>query len=235
MAAFLASLVECVEAMTIVLAVGTTRGWRSAAFGAMGGAGALALLVILLGPALSRIPLPSVQIFIGALLVLFGARWLRKAVLRAAGVLALRDEDAVYASEIALLASQPRDNAKPLDGIAIAATFKAVVLEGVEVVFIIMATGTGGKLLPASIGAAVAATVVLALGFVLREPLARVPENSLKFAVGVILCAFGIFWIGEGLAFPWPGGDVALLGLAAGILVAAVVAVRMIRSRDHRA
>jgi uncharacterized membrane protein len=231
MAAFLASLVECVEAMTIVLAVGTTRGWRSAAFGAIGGASVLALLVLMLGPALTRIPLANIQIVIGALLVLFGTRWLRKAVLRASGALALRDEDAVYANEIALMESQPRDEANRVDGIAIATTLKAVVLEGIEVVFIIMATGAGGKLLPASIGAAVAAAAVIGLGFVLREPLTRVPENSLKFAVGVLLSAFGIFWIGEGLGFQWPGGDFALLGLAVGILVIAAVAVRTIRSR----
>jgi len=234
MAAFLASFVECVEAMTIVLAVGATRGWRSAALGAIGGASALGVLLLILGPAVTRIRLASVQLFIGALLLLFGARWLRKAVLRAAGVLSLRDEDAVYAKEIALLTSQPRDKATRVDGIAIATTFKAVVLEGIEVVFIIMATGAGGKLLPATVGAAVAAVAVIGLGFVLREPLTRVPENSLKFAVGVLLSAFGIFWIGEGLAFRWPGGDLAVLGLAAGILVIAAVAVRTIRRRADR-
>jgi Ca2+/H+ antiporter, TMEM165/GDT1 family len=224
LAAFLASLVECVEALTIVLAVGTTRGWRPALSGAGAGALVLTTLTLVAGPALQRIPLTALQLVIGVLLLLFGGSWLRKAILRAAGVIRLHDEAAIYVQETAELA---RDRGG--DGIALLATFKAVVLEGLEVIFIVIAMGAQGFLAPAAAGAVLAGLVVIVAGFAVRRPLARVPENTLKFAVGVLLSAFGVFWIGEGLGYSWPGQDLALLVLAASVAALALLAVAFIR------
>jgi uncharacterized membrane protein len=224
LAAFLASLVECVEALTIVLAVGTTRGWKPALTGAGAGALVLTVLTLVAGPALQRIPLESLQLVIGVLLLLFGVSWLRKAILRASGVIGLHDEAAIYAQEKAVLA---RDRGG--DRVALLTAFKAVVLEGLEVIFIVIAMGAHGLLAPAAIGAVLAASLVTLAGFALHRPLARVPENSLKFAVGVLLSAFGVFWFGEGLGYSWPGRDLALLGLIGGIAVLALVAVALVR------
>ncbi|MEA2975216.1 MAG: hypothetical protein QOF19_736, partial [Alphaproteobacteria bacterium] len=199
-AAFLSSLVEAVEALTIVLAVATVRGWKPAGLGALAGLVLLALIVLLLGPLLDRIPLYVLQLVIGILLLLFGMRWLRKAILRAAGVIPLHDETTAFANETAELRDQARRQEARLDWLAGLASFKAVVLEGLEVVFIVIAVGAGrGLLLPASLGALAACLLVIAIGFAVHRPLARVPENTLKFAVGVMLSAFGIFWTGEGL------------------------------------
>jgi len=229
-AAFLASLVECVEALTIVLAVGTTRGWRSSLLGAGASAIFLALLVVIFGPALGRIPITTLQLIVGILLLLFGIRWLRKAILRAAGVISIHDEAKIYEQETALMrnAGQP---ARTFDAVAFIACFKAVSLEGLEVSFTVLAIGAGGSLLVASIGALLAALVVILLGLALHRPLARVPENTLKFIVGIMLTAFGIFWIGEGLRYPWPGEDLALLAMIALLLVFSAVAVRLARAR----
>ncbi|MEP6689728.1 MAG: hypothetical protein ABJD07_01160 [Gemmatimonadaceae bacterium] len=225
-AAFLASLVEFVEALTIVLAVGTTRGWRSALVGSAAGALLLALLVIAFGPVLQRVPIATLQLVVGVLLLLFGMRWLRKAILRSAGVIGLHDETAIFAKETALLEREPRAAwYVGLDGIAVAASFKAVVLEGLEVIFIVIAVGARGMLVPASLGAAAAGALVIAVGVALRRPLARVPENTLKFAVGVLLSAFGVFWIGEGLGWSWPGEDLALLALIPAFLAVSLAAV----------
>ena len=235
-AAFLASLVEFVEALTIVLAVGTIRGWRSSLVGAVAGVLFLSLLVILFGPALQHVPLTTLQLLVGILLLLFGMRWLRKAILRAAGIVGLHDETAIYAKETALLASEnpsPATARSRLDAVAVATSFKAVSLEGLEVIFIVIATGVGGMLVPASLGAAAAGVLVVIVGVVVRRPLARVPENTLKFAVGVLLSAFGVFWIGEGLRFPWLGEDLALLGLIAGFLAVSAVAVRFAKRRSE--
>lgn len=231
LAAFLASLVEFVEALTIVLAVGTTRGWRPALLGAALGAILLALLVIVFGPALQRIPLTTLQLVVGVLLLLFGMRWLRKAILRAAGVIGMHDEAAIYVRETTALsrdetaAGTTRVAPQRLDYVATLASFKAVTLEGLEVIFIVIATGAGGMLMAASLGAAAAGVIVILVGIALRRPLARVPENTLKFAVGVLLSAFGVFWIGEGLRFAWPGEDLALLGLVLGFLLISALAV----------
>lgn len=235
LAAFLASLVEFVEALTIVLAVGTVRGWRSSLTGTIAGVGFLALLVAIFGPALQRIPLTTLQLVVGILLLLFGMRWLRKAILRAAGVIDLRDESAIYANETALLASEgPAPARTRLDAVAVATSFKAVCLEGLEVIFIVIATGIGGMLVPAIIGAAAAGALVVIIGLIVRKPLARVPENTLKFTVGVLLSAFGVFWIGEGLHFPWLGEDLALVGLIAGFLAASALAVRLAKRGVER-
>jgi Ca2+/H+ antiporter, TMEM165/GDT1 family len=234
LAAFLASLVEFVEALTIVLAVGTIRGWRSSLIGTVAGVAFLALLVILFGPALQHIPLATLRLIVGILLLLFGMRWLRKAILRAAGVIGLHDETAIYAEETALLAREdppPATARTRLDAVAVATSFKAVSLEGLEVIFIVIATGVGGMLVPATLGAVAAGLLVVIIALAVRGPLARVPENMLKFAVGILLSAFGVFWIGEGLHFPWLGEDLALLGLIAGFLAISGIAVTLAKRR----
>ena len=228
-AAFLASLVEAVEAVTIVLAVATVRGWRSAGTGAVAGLGVLALLVLTGGPLLEQVPLRGLQLVIGILLLLFGMRWLRKAILRAAGVIALRDEQAVFERTSAQLRDQGHGTVR-VNWLAALASFKGVLLEGLEVVFIVLAVGAGHQLLGAAIvGAVAACTLVVAIGLAVRRPLARVPENTLKFAVGIVLSAFGVFWTGEGLGVPWPGGDLAIPGIAALFLLVAVLVVRRFR------
>jgi uncharacterized membrane protein len=225
-AAFLASLVEFVEALTVVLAVGTVRGWRGALTGSGGALTVLLLIVIVLGPALTRIPLHVVQLAVGTLLLLFGMRWLRKAVLRSAGVIALHDEAAAYAKETETL-RQARKADRGWDTVAITTAFKITMLEGLEVVFIVIAIGAGGVglLIPASAGALAALIVVVALGIVVHKPLSSIPENTLKFAVGVLLTAFGTFWVGEGVGVGWPGQDWSILALIGGFLVVALVAV----------
>jgi len=229
-AAFLSSLVEVVEAFTIVLAVATVRGWRPAALGARAGLALLALIVIVFGPLLGFVPLWLLQLTIGILLLLFGIRWLRKAILRGAGVIALHDEETAFAAETAELREQARRQAARLDWLAGLASFKAVVLEGLEVVFIVIAVGAGrGLVVPASLGALAACALVLVIGLFVHKPLARVPENTLKFAVGVMLTAFGVFWVGEGLGVPWPGEDLAIPAIAVLFLLAALAAVRALR------
>lgn len=229
-AAFLASLVEVVEAFTIVLAVGTLRGWRPAALGTLGALGVLGLLILALGPVLDRVPLHLLQLGIGVLLLLFGMGWLRKAVLRSAGVIALHDEEAIFAAEAKILAGTAPPKDRALDWIAGLAAFKAVLLEGLEVVFIVIAVGAGrGLLWPASLGALAACVAVLAVGVVVHRPLTRVPENTLKFGVGVMLSAFGVFWVGEGLGVEWPGQDLALLVFAVLFLATGVATARVSR------
>jgi uncharacterized membrane protein len=231
-AAFLASLVEFVEALTIVLAVGAVRGWR----GALTGSGAalllLLLIVAILGPVLTRIPVNVVQLLVGMLLLLFGMRWLRKAVLRSAGIIPLHDEEAAYEEETQSLRQFGR-SAIGWDKVAIATSFKITMLEGLEVVFIVIAVGAGGVglLVPASIGALAALACVVLLGILVHKPLTAIPENTLKFCVGVLLSAFGAFWVGEGTGLNWPGEDWSLLILIAGFLIVALFSVRICRSR----
>ena len=229
-AAFLSSLVEAVEALTIVLAVGTVRGWRPAGLGAVAGLALLALIVLALGPLLDRVPLNLLQLAIGVLLLLFGMRWLRKAILRAAGVIPLHDEAIAYATETAQLREQASLDSARLDWLAALASFKAVMLEGLEVVFIVIAVGAGrGLIIPASVGAIAACLLVAAIGFAIHRPLARVPENMLKFVVGVMLSAFGVFWIGEGFGVDWPGEDIAIIVFAALFFVVALGTVALTR------
>ena len=228
--AFVSSLVEAVEALTIVLAVASVRGWRPAATGALAGLALLVVIVLALGPLLGRVPMHVFQLLIGVLLLLFGMRWLRKAILRAAGVIALHDEAFAFATETEALRDLAHRNEARLDWLAGLASFKAVVLEGLEVVFIVIAIGAGRGLLgAASLGALAACLVVIAIGVVIHRPLQQVPENTLKFAVGVMLSAFGVFWTGEGLDVPWPGEDFAILAFAALFLIVALAAVALIR------
>jgi len=229
-AAFLGSMVEVVEAFTIVLAVGTVRGWRPAFVGTGAGLAVLVLLVLILGPVLDQIPLRALQLVVGTLLLLFGLRWLRKAILRAAGIIALHDEATAFAQETAHLSDADRRKDAHLDWIAGLTAFKAVVLEGVEVVFIVVAVGAGRDLLwPASLGALAACVLVLVIGLIVHRPLARVPENTLKFGVGIMLSAFGVFWTGEGLGVEWPGHDAAILVFAAIFLAVGVFGVSLAR------
>ena len=215
-AAFLASLVEAVEALTIVLAVATVRGWRPAGLGALAGLMLLALIVAAFGPLLDRVPLHLLQLAIGILLLLFGMRWLRKAILRSAGLIPLHDEAVAFATETAALREQARNHEGRFDWLAALASFKAVLLEGLEVVFIVIAlSARRGQIVAASAGALAACLLVAGVGFAVHRPLARVPENTLKFAVGVMLSAFGIFWTGEGLGVSWPGADLAIVAFAA--------------------
>jgi uncharacterized membrane protein len=228
-AAFLASVVEVVEAFTIIFAVGTVQGWRPAIAGGLLGLLILALIVAAFGPLLQHIPIQALQLTVGVLLLLFGLRWLRKAILRSAGVVARRDEQAAFASQAAYLIIEASHRNTRLDWLAGVAAFKAVLLEGLEVVFIVIAVGAPhGLLWPASLGALAAAALVLAVGLILQRPLARVPENTLKFAVGVMLSAFGVFWTGEGLGVAWPGQDLALVFFAALFLLVALLAVRSV-------
>ncbi|MDP9095595.1 MAG: hypothetical protein M3N26_03385 [Pseudomonadota bacterium] len=226
---FLASAVEFVEALTVILAVGSTRGWRAAILGALGAVAVMLALVAALGSTLAGIPIGFIRAAVGVATLMFGMRWLQKAILRAGGVIPLRDEDAAFARQTARMRSQG-----PLAGwdrTAFSATFQVTLLEGVEVVFIVIAIGAGGPglLLPASFGALAALLLVVALGVVIHRPLARVPENSMKFVVGVLLSAFGCFWFGEGIGIEWPGEDVSILALVTAFLIVALISVRLCR------
>jgi uncharacterized membrane protein len=233
-AAFLGSLVEAAEALTIVLAVASVRGWRPAGFGALAGLAVLALAVIVLGPLLGLVPLSLLQFIIGVLLLLFGMRWLRKAILRSAGIIPLHDEALSFATETAELREQMRLREARLDWMAALASFKAVLLEGLEVAFIVIAIGAGRRELlgAAGLGALAACVLVGLIGLALHRPLTRLPENLLKFAVGIMLSAFGIFWTGEGLGVAWPGGDLAIPVFAASFLTASLISIALLRRRQ---
>ncbi len=234
LAAFLASLVEFVEALTIVLAVGAVRGWRPALIGAGAAAALLAVLIAAFGPSLGRLDAHVFQLVVGVLLLLFGLRWLRKAILRAAGVLALHDEAKEYAETEAALAG---GKAGPgFDTGAALAAFNGVFIEGIEVVFIVLTLGTvGHTLLPASLGAGAAALAVVLLGLVARKPLLLIPENALKLTVGALVSAFGTLWTGEGLGIEWPGGVWSPLLLSAGYFGVAAVGVALASASRRRA
>ena len=215
-AAFLASAVEMVEALTIVLAVGLTRGWRSALMGTGAALLVLAVVIALLGPALGRIPLEALRLVVGGLLLTFGVQWWRKAILRSSGFKALHDEDATFVEETAAARAQGSVSGSGLDSYGFALTFKSVLLEGLEVAFIVVTFGaSAGQLGLAALGAGVALLVVLGAGLALHRPLSQVPENTLKFAVGLMLSSFGTFWAAEGAGANWPGGDLSILGILA--------------------
>ena len=232
LAVFLACTVEAVEALTIVLAVGVSRGWRSAVQGVIAATLTLAVIVAALGPALTHIPLDALRLFVGGLLLIFGLGWLRKAILRASGLKALHDEDAIYARQLAaarVAASHSRFVVG--DWYSFTLSFKGVLLEGMEVVFIVVTFGSNQGNIPlAVVGAGAAVALVVAAGFAVHAPLARVPENTLKFAVGVMLTSFGIFWGAEGAGAQWPGGDAALLAVIGVVLAASLALAGALRA-----
>ena len=228
-AAFLGSAVESVEALTIVLAVGLTRGWRSPLYGTFVALVALAVLVLLFGQLIvTRVPELTLKLIIGTLIVLFGLRWLHKAILRSAGVIAMHDENKSYEDTLKELHGSPLRQ----DWVAFTIALKGVFLEGMEVVFIVVAVGgTSGGLHIAVAGGLLAMIVIAVIGVVVRKPLAQVPENTLKYAVGVILASIGTFWAAEGMGATWPLDLVSVLGIAAIYFGASRVAVMMIRAR----
>jgi uncharacterized membrane protein len=235
-AVFLACMVEAVEATTIVLAAGTTRDWRSALRGVGAGLLVLAVIVAALGPALSAVPLRPLRLVVGGLLLIFGLQWLRKAILRASGYKALHDETQIYADEVAAArGADQRSRAGIPDWYAFTLSFKGVVLEGLEVAFIALTFGSNQHNIPlAAIAAVAAIAVVTAAAVAIRAPLARVPENTMKFAVGVMLCGFGTFWGAEGAGAHWPGSDAALLVLVPAIAVFALGLVGALRVVQQR-
>ncbi len=233
-AVFLASAVEMVEALTIVLAVGVTRGWRSALEGVVAALAVLAGLVVTLGPALVHfVPLSVLRLVVGGLLLVFGLQWLRKAVLRAAGLKAKHDEDAIFAKEVEELGGPAATPGR--DTTAFVVAFKGVFLEGLEVVVIVITLGTTSNnlgLAAASAGAAV--LVVGVVGLIVARQLSSVPENAMKMSVGLMLVSFGTFWSGEGVGVHWPGSDLAIPVLVATYGALAYVLMRVVRpDRDQ--
>jgi uncharacterized membrane protein len=229
---FFASAVEAVEALTIVLAVGVVRGWRSTLIGVGAAAIVLAAIVAVLGPALKLIPIDTLRFVVGALLLAFGLQWLRKAILRASGYKPLHDEGAAFAREQREAGAAAPSSGSGIDWYSFTVSFKGVLLEGLEVTFIVVTFGsTQGRLGLAAAAAAVAVVVVVAVGLAVRGPLERVPENNLKFAVGALLTSFGIFWAGEGAGVDWPGSDLAILGLVAFLGAVSFVLTRRLQVR----
>ena len=221
-----------VEALTIVLAMGVTRGWRAALTGAVAAAIALAAIIAALGPALTVIPIQVLRLVVGALLLVFGLQWLRKAILRASGWRALRDEDSVFARETAAAAAAVHEERAGLDWYGFTVSFKGVLLEGLEVAFIVLTFGsTQGSIPLAAAGAAAAVVLVVAAGVIVRGPLSRVPENTLAFAVGVMLTTFGTFWGAEGAGVSWPGDDASLPGVLAFVALVSLGFVTTLRRR----
>jgi uncharacterized membrane protein len=235
LSAFLASAVEMVEALTIVLAAGLSRGWRSALIGVAAATVALAAIVAALGPALTLVPISALRLVVGALLLVFGLQWLRKAILRASGYVPLHDEDAIFARELEQAREAGTAQRAGLDWYAFTLSFKGVLLEGLEVAFIVLTFGsTQGSIPLAAAGAAAAVVVVALVGVTVRGPLARVPENAMKFAVGVMLTTFGLFWAAEGAGANWPGADAALPVILAFVLLSAFGLVALLRRQRPR-
>ncbi|HET6320321.1 MAG TPA: hypothetical protein VFG86_28015, partial [Chloroflexota bacterium] len=211
-ATFVASAVEMVEALTIVLAVGLSREWRSTLIGVGAALLGLAVIVAVVGQSLTMIPIDALRLLVGTLLLIFGLQWLRKAILRASGFKALHDEDAIYVRERAEALAASEETRAGLDWYAFTLAFKGVFLEGLEVVFIVLTFGaTMGDLRLATAGAVAAVFVVGIAGVIVHRPLSRVPENALKFGVGAVLTSFGVFWSGEGVGVEWPGAELAIL------------------------
>jgi len=234
-AVFLAAAVEAVEAATIVLAAGLSRGWRAALVGVSAGLLALAAVVAVLGPALTALPIDVLRVIVGGLLLIFGLQWLRKAILRASGFKALHDEDSIFARELEAARAADRSDGS-IDAYGFTLSFKAVLLEGLEVAFIVVTFGGNQHAVPLAAAAAVAAVAVVAVAAALAHaPLSRVPENAIKFAVGVLLTAFGTFWGAEGAGAHWPGGDIAILVLIAATLLASLGMVAILARRHHAA
>jgi uncharacterized membrane protein len=234
-AVFLACAVEGVEAVTIVLAAGITRGWRSALTGVGVALVVLGALVAALGPALTALPINVLRVAVGGLLLIFGLQWLRKAILRASGFKALHDEDAIFAEELAA-ARAAGASVRRVDPYGFTVSFKGVLLEGLEVAFIVLTFGSNQHNIPlAALAAGVAVLLVVAAGAAAHAPLSRVPENTLKYGVGVLLTAFGTFWGAEGAGADWPGGDAAIPALIAFTLLISFGLVAVLRRHRQRA
>jgi uncharacterized membrane protein len=232
--AFLASAVEMVEALTIVLAAGVARGWRSSLIGVGAATVVLAAAVAALGPALTVVPISVLRLVVGALLLVFGLQWLRKAILRASGFKALHDEDAIFTQELAEAGGAAREERAGVDWYGFTLSFKGVLLEGLEVAFIVLTFGsTQGSILLAAIGAGAAVLLIAIVGVAVRAPLARVPENTMKFAVGIMLTTFGIFWAAEGAGANWPGSDASLLAVLAFVIASSALLVGLLRRQKH--
>jgi uncharacterized membrane protein len=232
---FLACTVEAVEALTIVLAVGATRSWRSAFAGVGAALVVLAVLTAALGPALTLLPLGTLRVVVGGLLLVFGLQWLRKAILRAAGLKAIHDEAAIFQREQAA-AREAGGRREGIDPYAFTVAFKGSLLEGLEVVFIVLTFGANQHDVGlAAVAAAAAVVLVVLAGAAVHAPLARVPENTLKFLVGVMLTSFGTFWGTEGAGAHWPGGDASLLGLIPTVALFALGLVVVARRAATRA
>jgi len=227
--AALASGVEMVEALTIVLALGVTRGWRAPLQGAAVALVTLIVLVAALGPALEAVPIDALRLVVGGLLLIFGLQWLRKAILRASGLKAMHDEDAAFAEEVAAARAAGRTQGR--DGYAFVISFKSMLLEGLEVAFIVITLGANqGATAIAAAGAVTTLATVAVVGALVRHPLSRVPENAIKYGVGVMLTAFGSFWVGEGAGMHWPGEDAAIVGLIAAYAGLGWLLVRAVRA-----
>jgi uncharacterized membrane protein len=234
LSAFLASGVEFVEALTIVLAAGLARGWRSSLTGLAAATLVLAVITAALGPALTKIPIDALRLVVGGLLLVFGLQWLRKAILRASGYKALHDEDAIFAQEIADARGAEHVERAGVDWYGFTLAFKGVLLEGLEVVFIVLTFGSAQGSIPlAAAGAAAALVLVAGVGVAVRAPLARVPENAMKFAVGLMLTTFGVFWSVEGAGADWPGSDAAILGVLGWVGLSSFLLVRLLRRERH--
>ncbi|MDB5074807.1 MAG: hypothetical protein JWO42_986 [Chloroflexi bacterium] len=232
LATFLASAVEMVEALTIVLAAGLTRGWRSTLIGVAAGLAVLAVIVAILGPALTVIPIDALRLVVGGLLLVFGLQWLRKAILRASGYQALHDESAIFERQRATALASGQEVRAGLDWYAFTLAFKGVLLEGLEVAFIVVTFGaSANNIALASVGAVAAILVVLVTGVVIRAPLSRVPENTLKFVVGLLLTSFGTFWAAEGAGASWPASDGAIVGLLIFYAAISFIYVRTLQRR----
>jgi uncharacterized membrane protein len=230
--AFLASAVEMVEALTIVLGVGVVRGWRSTLIGIAAAGAVLAVLVAALGPALRHIPIGGLRFVVGALLLAFGLQWLRKAILRSSGFKDLHDEDEAFHRAREHAATAGQEPKAGLDWYSFTVAFKGVLLEGLEVVFIVIAFGSAqGHLALVAAGAGAAFVVVVAAGALARGPLSRVPENTIKFVVGLLLTTFGCFWAAEGAGIDWPGNELSLLAVLAFFAVVSAALVRLLRRR----
>ncbi|MDQ1552193.1 MAG: hypothetical protein QOD50_1615 [Actinomycetota bacterium] len=239
-AVFLACVVEAVEATTIVLAAGATRNWRSALTGVIAGILVLAVAVAIAGPSISLLPLGVLRLVVGGLLLIFGLQWMRKAILRASGYKPLHDETLIYSKQVAQAkAAEKSSRLGVSDWYSFTLAFKGVVLEGLEVVFIVLTFGTNQHNLPlASLAAGIAIVLVVTLGAIVRGPLSRVPENTLKFVVGIMLTSFGAFWGAEGAGAKWPGADTSLLIIAPSVAVFSLLIVWIMggwrRSRARR-
>jgi len=234
LAGFLACAVEMVEALTIVLAVGVTRSWRSTLVGVAAATVALAGVVAALGPALTAIPIDALRAVVGGLLLIFGVQWLRKAILRAGGLKALHDEDAIYDRQRAAARAAESDQRAGLDWYSFTVAFKGVFLEGLEVAFIVVTLGSNQHNVGlAALSAGAALVVVLFVGVLVHAPLSRVPENTMKFVVGTMLTTFGIFWGSEGAGVTWPGSDAAIGGILVFVLGVSLALVAVLKRKSR--